>query len=92
MSAFRSALLGAAALALLLTPVTSATAAGPSIGRLGVGGTGCPAGTVRAALGSDQLSLQFSRYVASAGGGRGFDRKACGISIPFRWLTAAPAA
>jgi len=39
-----------AAIALLVASLSPATAAGPSIGRLGVGGTGCPAGTVSASL------------------------------------------
>lgn len=74
-----------AAIALLAAAMTPATAAGPSIGRLGVGGTGCPAGTVSASLtgGGSTLSLKFSQYRASAGGARTLDRKACGIAIPF---------
>jgi hypothetical protein len=82
MSISRLALGGLAALA-MLSASAPAFAAG-SIGRLGVGGTGCPAGTVSAALGTNQLSLRFSKYVASAGGARDFDRKACSISVPFR--------
>ena len=75
--------------ALLAVLVAPAAAAGPSIGRLGVGGTGCPAGSASATLsgGGTVLSLKFSRYRAMAGGARSFDRKACGISIPF---TAPP--
>ena len=81
---FASRALFQLAAAALLTVVTAlpAQAAGASIGALGVGGTGCPAGTVRAAVSSDSLSLRFSAYRASAGGARSFDRKACGISIP----------
>lgn len=81
MSVSRLALGGLVALT-MLTPAAPAFAAG-AIGKLGVGGTGCPAGTVSAALGTNQLSLRFSKYVASAGGARSFDRKACGISVPF---------
>lgn len=71
-----------AALALSALAALPAQAAGPSIGTLGVGGTGCPAGTVRAALGNNSLSLRFSSYRATAGGARSFDRKACGVAIP----------
>ena len=73
-----------AALALTATLAAPALAAGPAIGTLGVGGTGCPAGTASAALtgGGTVLSLKFSAYRASAGGARSFDRKACGVSIP----------
>ena len=77
----RLALGGLTALAMLSAAAPSFAAS--SIGKLGVGGTGCPAGTVSAALGANQLSLKFSKYVASAGGARSFDRKACGISVPF---------
>jgi hypothetical protein len=78
--------IAAAGLSLLgmLAPVGAAQAAGPSVGALGVGGTGCPAGTVRAAVTTDSLSLRFSSFRASAGGARSFDRKSCGISIPLR--------
>jgi len=84
MSASRS-IWALAVIALTLASMPPATAAGPSIGRLGVGGTGCPAGTVSAALtgGGSTLSLRFSSYRASAGGARTFDRKACGVAIPF---------
>jgi hypothetical protein len=61
-----------------------AEAASPTIGRLGVGGTGCPAGSVSAALGSNTLSLKFRSFKASAGGARSFDRKACGVAIPMQ--------
>jgi hypothetical protein len=89
MSASRWLLAALSALALGLGPASEAAAAGPSIGTLGVGGTGCPAGTVSAALSANGavLSLKFSRYRAAARGARSFDRKACGISIPF---TAPP--
>lgn len=71
------------AAALTFATLPAAQAAG-SIGKLGVGGTGCPAGSVTAALGNNQLTLKFRRYIVSAGGARSFDRKACGLSIPFR--------
>ena len=85
MSASRSISAALAGIALLVASLTPADAAGPSIGRLGVGGTGCPAGTVSAALtgGGSTLSLKFSKYRATAGGARALDRKACGVAIPF---------
>lgn len=67
----------------ILGALPTAQAAG-SLGKLGVGGTGCPAGSVTAALGANNLTVRFKRYVASASGARTFDRKACGLSIPFR--------
>jgi uncharacterized protein DUF4360 len=89
MSISRIALCSLGALALTFAAPSSASAAGPSIGRLSVGGTGCPAGTASASLsgGGTVLSLKFTQYRASAGGGRNFDRKACGVAIPF---TAPP--
>lgn len=85
MSASRLLPAALTAIAMLVASLTPATAAGPSIGRLGVGGTGCPAGTVSASLtgGGSTLSLRFSKYRAAAGGARSFDRKACGVAIPF---------
>ena len=83
MFASRLLLAALSSITLMAAPMT-AVAAGASIGTLGVGGSGCPAGTVSAVLGSNQLSLKFSRYVATAGGARSLDRKACGIAIPFR--------
>lgn len=85
MSASRTISAALAAIALLVSSMSPAAAAGPSIGRLGVGGTGCPAGTVSASLsgGGSTLSLRFSQYRASAGGARTLDRKACGVAIPF---------
>lgn len=71
------------ALGLVAMLVAPAQAAGPGIGKPGVGGTGCPAGTVSAAAGANTLSLRFTSFRASAGGARSFDRKACGVSIPF---------
>ena len=72
---------------LLLTAVAAqpVAAADATIGRLGIGGTGCPAGTASAALSSDgsTLSIRFTQYRAAAGGASRFDRKACGIAIPF---------
>jgi hypothetical protein len=84
MSVSRTLIQLAAALALGALLTAPAMAAGPSIGKLGVGGTGCPAGTVSAAVGSNTLSLKYSKYIASAGGARSFDRKACGVAIPFQ--------
>jgi hypothetical protein len=64
----------------LVVPVSGASA---RLGEIGLGGTGCPAGTARVALGSDgTLTIRFTRYEVSAGGARSFDRKACGLTIP----------
>lgn len=89
MSISRWAFSALAAVAFIAAPIAPAQAAGPSIGRLGVGGTGCPAGTVVASLsgGGTVLSLKFTSYRGVAGGAKSFDRKACGIAIPF---TAPP--
>jgi len=87
MSISRLTLYIVAAVALAVAPVGPAQAAGASVGRVSVGGTGCPAGTASASLSGTVLSLKFTQYRASAGGARGFDRKACGIAIPF---TAPP--
>lgn len=78
---FRRFLLVLAALAAVSTP---ATAQSLQLGKIGVGGTGCPAGSVSAQLGNGgkTISLKFRSYQASAGGARSFDRKACGIAIP----------
>lgn len=59
---------------------------GVRLGSLGYGGTGCPEGTAAVRLSSDgkSVSLRFTRYAVSAGGGTGrsFDRKSCSIAIP----------
>jgi len=83
MSASRTISAALAAIALLVSSMSPAAAAGPSIGRLGVGGTGCPAGTVSASLsnGGSTLSLRFSQYRASAGGARTLDRKPCALEV-----------
>ncbi|HVY51476.1 MAG TPA: DUF4360 domain-containing protein [Devosia sp.] len=85
MSRSRTGFVAGLSLALLLAGLAPAAAAGPSIGRLGIGGTGCPAGTAYAALGGGgaTLSVGFTQYRAVAGGARSFERKACGIAIPF---------
>ena len=81
----RLALYMLGAFALVLGPSMPANAAGPALGRISVGGTGCPAGTASASItgGGTVLSLKFSQYRASAGGAHVFDRKACGVAIPF---------
>lgn len=73
-----------AVLALLAAASSPAAAQSLQLGKLGVGGTGCPAGSVSAQLGNGgkSISLKFKSYQASAGGARSFDRKACGIAIP----------
>ncbi len=57
-----------------------------ALGNPAYGGTGCPAGSVSAALSPDNtaLSLLFDSYVVEAGrsAGRNFDRKSCNIAIP----------
>jgi len=85
MSAFRSFAAAIAVTAVLASSVAPAFAAGASLGRLAVGGTGCPAGTVAASLsgGGTTLALKFFQYRVNAGGARSFDRKACGVGIPF---------
>jgi hypothetical protein len=67
---------------LLLAPIPVASAAGLQLGKLGIGGTGCPAGTVSGTIGANTLSLKYSTFIAKAGGGKSFDRKACGLAIP----------
>jgi hypothetical protein len=76
----RSLALVAGLMAMLMSG--SADAASLKLGKIGVGGTGCPAGSVSGALSSSSLSLSFRRYDASAGGARSFDRKACSLAIP----------
>jgi hypothetical protein len=65
----------------LMAPVSAASA---KLGKIGLGGTGCPAGTATVALSRDgtSLTIRFTRYEVSAGGARSFDRKACGLTIP----------
>jgi hypothetical protein len=76
------ALLAALMLSPLLSPASAAS--GIAVGKLGVGGTGCPAGTAKASLSGDgkTLSIRFDSYRATAGGAKSFDRKFCGLSIP----------
>lgn len=71
-------------LAVLVAASAPVAAQSLQLGKLGVGGTGCPAGSVSAQLGNGgkSISLKFKSYQASAGGARSFDRKACGIAIP----------
>ena len=63
-----------------------ATAAAPKLGRPSYGGPGCPAGTATVVAGNDSISIRFDRYQVAAGGasGKGFDRKACSLSIPVK--------
>ncbi len=73
----------AIALAVVLTLTGPATAASARVGKIGLGGPGCPAGSATAAITADgHLSIRFTQFRVSAGGARGFDRKACGLSIP----------
>ena len=72
-----------AALALVLTLAAPASAASARVGKIGLGGPGCPAGSATASITADgNLSIRFTQYRVSAGGGRSFDRKACGLTIP----------
>jgi hypothetical protein len=87
-SAFRRFLplvLGRLALvaAALMMLVPAVSAAPLTIGKIGLGGPGCPAGSATAAITADgHLSIRFRQYRVSAGGARSFDRKACGLTIP----------
>lgn len=78
--------LSAAAAALALTAGAAHAQSGIALGQPAYGGTGCPAGSVSAALSPDNtsLSLLFDQYVVEAGQsvGRSFDRKSCNIAIP----------
>lgn len=77
---------GLVALMLLVAWAMPAEAASVSVGRIGVGGTGCPAGSATARVSADgsQLTIRFSQFQVSAGGATSFDRKACGLAIPVR--------
>ena len=76
------------AVALLAVTCPAEAAGGVSLGKVGYGGSGCPAGTASVGLGGDakSLVLRFDRYRASAGGstGRSFDRKSCDLAIPVK--------
>ncbi len=72
---------------LVLLSLGSAYRQNLALGEPAYGGTGCPQGTARAVLGSNNttLTLLFDRYEAVAGGnGRLFDRKSCNLAIPLR--------
>jgi hypothetical protein len=81
-----AAAIGLAASAFLVMP---ASAAAPSVGRIGLGGPGCPAGSATAAVSGDGtiLTIRFTEFEVEAGGARTVDRKACALAIPF---TAPP--
>lgn len=75
------------ALALCVMTLPAEAQSGLSLGRPAYGGPGCPAGTASVQVsGGTSLSVRFSRYQVSAGGGSGrtFDRKACSLAIPVR--------
>jgi hypothetical protein len=73
----------AAALAIALTITSPVSSASARVGKIGLGGPGCPAGSATAAITADgHLSIRFTQYRVSAGDGRSFDRKACGLTIP----------
>lgn len=65
-------------------PISDVSAASISVGKLGLGGTGCPAGTATATVSSDgsRLMIHFRQFQVMAGGKKSFDRKACGLSLP----------
>ena len=71
--------------ALLVLNGPSFAQTGLRLGTPGYGGTGCPGGTAAVSLSADgTLSLRFTRYQVSVGGGssRTFDRKSCSLAIP----------
>jgi hypothetical protein len=83
MSGFMALGRSAAALALLLMLAAPVEAASARVGKIGLGGPGCPAGSATASITADgHLSIRFTQYRVSTGGARSFDRKACGLTIP----------
>ena len=82
----KSLMITTAALALTAVAGAAHAQSGIALGTPAYGGTGCPAGSVSAALSPDNtsLSLLFDEYVVEAGQsvGRSFDRKSCNIAIP----------
>ena len=69
------------AVVLLASP---AIAGAPTLGTIGLGGPGCPAGSASASVSRDgsTLAIRFTRFNVAAGGGDSLDRKACSLAIP----------
>lgn len=82
----KTLLASTAAVAMIAAAGASHAQSGVALGNPAYGGTGCPAGSVSAALSPDNtsLSLLFDQYLVEAGrsAGRNFDRKSCNIAIP----------
>jgi len=82
----KTLMISTAAVALVAAAGSAQAQSGVALGEPAYGGTGCPAGSVSAALSPDNtsLSLLFDQYVVEAGQsvGRNFDRKSCNIAIP----------
>lgn len=82
----KTLLASTAAVAMIAAAGASHAQSNVALGNPAYGGTGCPAGSVSAALSPDNtsLSLLFDSYVVEAGQsvGRSFDRKSCNIAIP----------
>ncbi|WP_282009472.1 DUF4360 domain-containing protein [Brevundimonas aveniformis] len=82
----KALMISTAAVALVAAAGSAHAQSGVALGTPAYGGTGCPAGSVSAALSPDNtsLSLLFDQYVVEAGQsvGRSFDRKSCNIAIP----------
>lgn len=82
----KALLVSTAAVAMIAASGAAHAQSGVTLGNPAYGGTGCPAGSVSAALSPDatSLSLLFDQYVVEAGAsvGRSFDRKSCNIAIP----------
>ncbi len=68
----------------LLLPAPVLHASPIALSGANYGGTGCPAGSVVAALSPDQstVSIYFEKYMAQTGANKRLDRKACGLAIP----------
>lgn len=76
---------------LLVTAVTALMAGGVlaqnlTIGEVGYGGNGCPAGSASVNLSPDatSVSILFDQYVVESGGstGKSLDRKSCNLTLP----------
>ena len=82
----KTLMISTAAVALIAAAGSAQAQSGIALGEPAYGGTGCPSGSVSAALSPDNtsLSLLFDQYVVEAGQsvGRSFDRKSCNIAIP----------
>ena len=73
----------------LFIPYLSFAQVDLNIGEIGIGGNGCPAGSVYATnlfndQNSSELTLHFDNYVAETGpiNGKTLDRKSCNLAIP----------